>query len=47
MTARTATIAVVQMAMTADTERNVDRAIAFVKDAAGRGAGLVLLPELF
>jgi N-carbamoylputrescine amidase len=47
MTARTATIAVVQMAMTADTARNVDRAIAFVKDAAARGAGLVLLPELF
>ena len=47
MTARTATIAVVQMAMTADTARNVARAIAFVKDAAARGAGLVLLPELF
>jgi N-carbamoylputrescine amidase len=47
MSARTVTVAVVQMAMTADTARNVDRAIAFVRDAAARGAGLVLLPELF
>jgi N-carbamoylputrescine amidase len=47
MTARTVTIGVVQMAMTADTAQNVDRAIGFVKDAAARGAGLVLLPELF
>jgi len=47
MTARTVTVAVVQMAMTADTARNIDRAVAFVKDAAARGADLVLLPELF
>lgn len=47
MTTRIVTLAVVQMAMSADTGRNVDRAIAYVRDAAGRGATLVLLPELF
>ena len=33
--------------MTADTARNIDHAIELVRDAAARGAGLVLLPELF
>ena len=47
MTTRIVTIGVVQMAMTADTARNVDHAVELVRDAAARGAGLVLLPELF
>ena len=47
MTTRTLTIAVVQMAMTDDVERNVQHAIGLVRQAADRGARLVLLPELF
>src|SRR5688500_7333382 len=47
MTPRTLTIAVVQMAMTHRVEQNIERAIAFVRQAAARGARLVLLPELF
>jgi N-carbamoylputrescine amidase len=35
------------MTMSGDTEQNVARAIAFVREAAARGARLVLLPELF
>ncbi len=38
-------VAVAQMHSTSDKERNVDRAVGFVDEAAGRGAGLVLLPE--
>lgn len=41
------TLAVVQMAMTDRLEENVSKALRFVRDAAGRGATLVLLPELF
>jgi N-carbamoylputrescine amidase len=40
-------IALVQQAVGADPERNVERACEAVRDAAGRGAGLVLLQELF
>ena len=47
MTSRTLTIAVIQMTMTDGVERNVAHAIGFVRDAAARGARLVLLPELF
>jgi N-carbamoylputrescine amidase len=47
MSDRTLTLAVVQMTMTDDVDRNVARAESFVRDAAGRGAALVLLPELF
>jgi len=47
MSDRTLTLAVVQMAMTDDVDRNLAHAESFVRDAAGRGAGLVLLPELF
>jgi len=40
-------LAVVQMGMTASLETNVAKAMAFVREAAGLGAKLVLLPELF
>jgi N-carbamoylputrescine amidase len=40
-------IALVQMAMSADPEENLRRAIEFVERAAGQGAGVVCLPELF
>lgn len=41
------TLAVVQMAMTDNPGRNVERAEAWVREGARRGATLVLLPELF
>ena len=47
MTMRHVSLAVVQMSMSSERERNVEKAIALVREAAGRGAGLVLLPELF
>jgi len=40
-------LGVVQMRMTDTIGENVDRAIAHVREAAGRGATVVLLPELF
>jgi N-carbamoylputrescine amidase len=40
-------VAVVQMAMTDRVDDNVERAIAWVREGARRGARLVLLPELF
>jgi N-carbamoylputrescine amidase len=40
-------VAVVQMAMTDRSDDNVARAVAWVREGARRGAGLVLLPELF
>ena len=40
-------LAVVQMCMTSDLETNVSKAMDFVREAAGLGAKLVLLPELF
>jgi N-carbamoylputrescine amidase len=40
-------IALVQMACAAEPEKNLARAIGFVKEAARRGARLVCLPELF
>jgi N-carbamoylputrescine amidase len=40
-------MAAVQMSMTDSVARNVEHAIALVRDAATRGARLVLLPELF
>jgi N-carbamoylputrescine amidase len=47
MSTRRLTLAVAQMAMTDRVERNVDRALEFVRSAAAKGAALVLLPELF
>jgi N-carbamoylputrescine amidase len=47
MSALTVPVAVVQMSMTDRIDDNIARAIAFVREAAGRGARLVLLPELF
>lgn len=47
MSERTVTLAVVQMAMTDRVDDNVARAERFVREGAGHGARLVLLPELF
>ena len=41
------TIALVQMSMVADPEANLRKAVARVREAAGAGATLVCLPELF
>ena len=43
----TARLGVVQMRMSDALEENVARAMAAVRDAHGRGATVVLLPELF
>jgi len=40
-------VGLVQMRCTIDPEDNMARAVAGVRDAAGRGAGIVCLPELF
>jgi len=40
-------IGLVQMRCTADTAANLERAIAGIREAAGRGARIVCLPELF
>jgi len=40
-------IGLVQMAMSADPDANLDRAVARVEEAAAAGAGLLCLPELF
>lgn len=44
---RTVTFAVTQFACLDDTEANADRAEALVREAAGRGANVILLQELF
>ncbi|WP_448189802.1 N-carbamoylputrescine amidase [Azospirillum sp. sgz301742] len=44
---RTVTVAATQMACTWDRVANVERAEALVREAAGRGAQIVLLQELF
>lgn len=44
---RPVTVAATQMACDWDRERNIDNAIELVREAAGRGAGLILLQELF
>lgn len=44
---RAVTVGAVQMAMSADREDNVDRAEQHVREAAARGADIILLPELF
>lgn len=40
-------IGVVQMQVTADKQKNLERAAGFIEEAASRGAGLVVLPEMF
>jgi N-carbamoylputrescine amidase len=44
---RTLKLGIVQMGMTDQLETNVSKAISMVREAASRGAGLILLPELF
>ena len=44
---RPVTVAATQMACDWDRERNIDNAIGLVREAASRGAGLILLQELF
>ena len=41
------TVAAVQAALSDDTAQNIARMSDFVCDAASRGAGVVLIPELF
>jgi len=40
-------IACVQMRCAKEREKNIEKAVAFVKEAAGQGANIILLPELF
>jgi N-carbamoylputrescine amidase len=44
---RQTTVGLVQMSMTADPRANLEKAIARIREAAGRGATLICLPELF
>ncbi len=44
---RPVTVAAVQMSCTWDADRNIARAEQLVRDAAARGAQIILLPELF
>ena len=41
------TVAAVQLSCTGDVKENIDHADMLVREAAGRGANIVLLPELF
>ncbi len=41
------TVGLIQMSMCDDREKNVEKAVRMVGDAAARGAGIVCLPELF
>jgi len=41
------TIGLVQMAMSADVDENLNRAGEFVREAAGKGAKIICLPEMF
>ena len=40
-------LGLIQMRMSADPEENLTRAISRIRDAAGRGANVICLPELF
>lgn len=40
-------VAAVQMSMTASVQENIDKADKMVREAAGKGANVILLPELF
>ncbi|AOU97411.1 N-carbamoylputrescine amidase [Acidihalobacter yilgarnensis] len=44
---RTVTVAATQMACSEDREANIDRAEGLIREAAGRGAQIVLIQELF
>jgi N-carbamoylputrescine amidase len=44
---RQTTVGLVQMSMTADPQANLEKAISRIREAAGRGATLICLPELF
>jgi N-carbamoylputrescine amidase len=46
-TSKQTKIALIQMRCDAEREKNVERALDFVREAAGQGAGIVCLPELF
>src|SRR6516165_5262088 len=46
-TARAVTVAAVQMACGWDRQANIERAERLVREAAARGAQVILLPELF
>jgi N-carbamoylputrescine amidase len=41
------TLALIQMRCTADAQANLDKATAMLRDAAGQGANIACLPELF
>lgn len=47
MKSRTVNVGLVQMSCTADTEANLEKAIAGIREAAARGAQIVCLQELF
>lgn len=42
-----ATLAVIQMRVADHVEQNVEKAVSLVREAAGQGANIILLPELF
>ena len=44
---RNCTIAVIQMQCAPEPEKNIEKAEALVREAAGKGANVILLPELF
>jgi N-carbamoylputrescine amidase len=44
---RQTTVGLVQICMTADPQANLEKAISRIREAAGRGATLICLPELF
>ncbi|MBQ1462077.1 MAG: N-carbamoylputrescine amidase, partial [Selenomonas sp.] len=44
---RNVTVAAIQMQMSASVHENIDKADKMVREAAGRGAHIILLPELF
>ena len=46
-TERKFTVGLVQMALSANTKANLDKAIARIEEAARNGAEVICLPELF
>src|ERR1700750_2798661 len=47
MPANTTRVALIQMSCSPDTQANLDKAVARVREAAEAGANLICLPELF